>query len=141
MRLNSFYPVLMRRNVETSANFFIELFDFKVTFTSEWYVGLKNNRGFELALIDSSHETIPDKYRANCQGIILNFEVESVDEVFSQIKNRGDVSVLMEVKDEEFGQRHFMLESPDEIIIDVIQITPPSAGYSDNYTDTEKDYA
>ena len=36
----------------------------------------KNDNGFELALIDSQHETIPNNYRHMTKGIILNFEVD-----------------------------------------------------------------
>lgn len=130
----SFYPVLMTDTIDVSTNFFIELFHFEVTFTSEWYVSLKNTQGFELALIDSSHETIPDRYKANCTGVILNFEVENVDVVYAEIAKKSTVSILMEPKNEAFGQRHFMIESPDKLIIDVIQPIPPAEEYIESYT-------
>lgn len=136
----SFYPVLMSATIEKTTNFFIELFHFEVTYTSDWYISLKNQQGFELAVIDSTHETIPEKYQANCRGIILNFEVEDVDSVYAEIENT-DATILMPIKDEAFGQRHFMIESPDELIIDVIQNIPPSEEYEDSYTTTENEHA
>lgn len=138
--MTSFYPVLMSQTIEESTRFFIELFHFEVTFTSEWYVSLKNDQNFELALIESSHETIPDKYKTNCKGIILNFEVEDVDKIYAEITNRGDVSIVMEIKNEAFGQRHFMIESPDELLIDVIQNIPPSEEYLESYTTLENEH-
>lgn len=133
----SFYPVLMSVDINTAKKFFIELFHFEVTFTSEWYISLKNEQDFELALIDSSHDTIPDKYKTECKGIILNFEVEDVDSVYAEIK-KNDVTILMDIKNEDFGQRHFMIESPDELIIDIIQNIPPSEEFLESYT-TEED--
>ncbi|MBP1047663.1 glyoxalase [Enterococcus sp. BWM-S5] len=133
----SFYPVLMSTDINAAKKFFIELFHFEVTFTSEWYISLKNEQDFELALIDSSHDTIPDKYKTECKGIILNFEVEDVDSVYAEIK-KNDVTILMDIKNEDFGQRHFMIESPDELIIDIIQNIPPSEEFLESYT-TEED--
>lgn len=138
--MTSFYPVLMSQTIEESTRFFVELFHFEVTFTSEWYVSLKNEQNFELALIESSHETIPDKYKANCKGIILNFEVEDVDKIYAEITNRKDVSIVMEIKNEAYGQRHFMIESPDELLIDVIQNIPPSEEYLESYTTLENEH-
>ncbi|MGL4694551.1 VOC family protein [Enterococcus larvae] len=133
----SFYPVLMSADINAAKKFFIELFHFEVTFTSEWYISLKNEQDFELALIDSSHDTIPEKYKAECKGIILNFEVEDVDSVYAEIK-KNDVTILMDIKNEDFGQRHFMIESPDELIIDIIQNIPSSEEFLESYT-TEED--
>ncbi|MBL1225276.1 VOC family protein [Enterococcus sp. BWR-S5] len=136
----SFYPVLMSATIEETSKFFIDLFHFEVTYTSEWYVSLKNKQGFELAVIDSTHETIPKKYQANCKGIILNFEVEDVDSVYEELQ-KTEAKILMPIKDEAFGQRHFMIESPDELIIDVIQNIPPSEEYLESYAAEENEHA
>ena len=36
-------------------------------------------------------------------------------------------------KDEDFGQRHFIVEGPNKILIDVIQPIPPSEEFLKNY--------
>lgn len=41
----------------------------------------------------------------------------------------------MDIRDEVFGQRHFMIESPGHTIVDVIQVIPPSEEFSQNYTE------
>lgn len=83
----SLYPVLMSRDIQAERNFFRDVFGFQETFSSDWYISLLSE-GFELALIDVNHETIPEGFRKECQGVILNIEVENVDDVYADIKNR-----------------------------------------------------
>lgn len=40
---NSFYPVLMCKDIQKEANFFISMFDFKKVFDSDWYISLKDD--------------------------------------------------------------------------------------------------
>lgn len=130
---NSFYPVLMCNDIRKEADFFIELFDFKEAFNSDWYISLKDNEEFELAFIDSSHDTIHKQYRKECQGLILNIEVDDVNAVYSEVISRKKSSLLLDIKNEEFGQRHFIIETPSKILVDIIQIIPPSNEYLENY--------
>lgn len=131
--INSFYPVIMSKNIKKEAEFFKKVFEFKETFVSDWYISLKNEKNFEIAFIDSQHETIPEKYRKKCEGVILNIEVENVDKVFSYIMSQKEISILSELKDEDFGQRHFIIESSDGILIDIIQIIPPTEEFLEQY--------
>ena len=129
-----FYTVIMSQNIQVERDFFVELFDFQETFSSDWYISLISE-GFELALIDSEHETIPEKYSKECQGIIINIEVDNVDEIYSQIIQK-DIHLLSDIKDEDYGQRHFMIESPSHIMIDIIQEIAPSEEFIQNYTES-----
>ncbi|MHC5216659.1 VOC family protein [Enterococcus sp. LJL128] len=133
----SCYPVLMSQDIQKGAAFFMQVFGFQETFTSDWYISLKNDDDFELALIDSQHDTIPDQYRAVSQGIILNFEVDNVDQLYAEIVTKQKAPILMELQDEDYGQRHFLIESPDKLLIDVIQVIPPSDDYLEKYVETE----
>lgn len=128
---NSFYPVLMCDDIRKEADFFIKLFDFKEVFHSEWYISLKDNEGFELAMITSSHDTIPQQYQKQCAGIILNIEVDDVDSVYSKVISKDNISLLLEIQDEDYGQRHFMIETPNKILVDIIQMIPVVNEYQD----------
>lgn len=128
----SFYAVLMCKDIQKEADFFMSLFDFKKVFDSGWYISLKDD-DFELAMIDNSHDTIPKQFRKQCEGVILNIEVDDVDLLYLKIINRNDISILLEPKDEDCGQRHFMMETPSKILIDIIQNVQPTNEYLDNY--------
>ncbi|MBP2623396.1 glyoxalase [Streptococcus oricebi] len=131
--LNSFYPVLMCQEVDSCADFFTRYFHFDCVFQSDWYVSLKSKEGFELAVIASHHDTIPETYRQICQGIILNLEVENVSDLYSIFKEEKEVQIIQELRDEGFGQRHFIIAGPENILIDIIKVIPPSKQYAENY--------
>lgn len=122
----SFYPVLMCKDIQTEANFFMNLFDFKKVFDCEWYISLKDDDDYELAMIDSSHDTIPEQFRKQCQGVILNIEVNDVDAVYSKTIDVCNSSILSEIRNEDYGQRHFMIETPSKTLVDIIQMIPIS---------------
>ena len=41
--------------------------------------------------------------------------------------------IIYDIKSEDFGQRHFILSAPGNILVDVIQVISPSKEYEDNY--------
>lgn len=133
---NNVYPVFMCNDIKKEARFFMEQFDFEEVFSSEWYISLKDKDGFELAMIDSHHETIPNRYRKSCEGCILNIEVDDADALYLKIKNNKQTSLIVDIKNEDYGQRHFMIETPSKILIDVIQMILPSDEYIENYKET-----
>jgi uncharacterized glyoxalase superfamily protein PhnB len=58
--------------------------------------------------------------------------VADVDAAQDRLVCEG-VPVLMALRDEAFGQRHFMARDPNGVILDIIKPIPPSAGYAANY--------
>ncbi|GAB3533675.1 VOC family protein [Arthrobacter tecti] len=134
MTLTSFYPVILTRNVTTTADYFRTWFNFETTFSSDWYVSLVRDSNVELAILDHSHETIPDGHRAPSQGMLLNFEVDDVDQEYERLVTRGAHTPLLDIRTEDFGQRHFILRGPEGILIDVITNTPPSGEYAAQYS-------
>lgn len=136
MKANSFYPVILTDKLAESSAFYKEHFGFETVFESEWYVSLqmeKDNQSFELALLDPEHETIPAGFRRPTAGLILNFEVEDVDQEYSRLITDAKLPLHLELRDEEFGQRHFITSDPNGILIDVIKIIPPSESQSELY--------
>jgi hypothetical protein len=37
------------------------------------------------------------------------------------------------LRTEAFGQRHFIVEAPDGVMVDVITVVPPTGEYADRY--------
>ena len=131
--LNSFYPVILSNNIEVTGNFIKKYFNFKETFVSDWYISLKYENNFEIAIIDKNHETIPEGFRQQSKGIILNFEVEDGEKIYERISEDKKMNILLEVQNEEWGQRHFIFEGPDNLLIDVIQIIEPTEEFLKQY--------
>jgi catechol 2,3-dioxygenase-like lactoylglutathione lyase family enzyme len=136
MQVNSFYPVLMSREIAASRNFYVEHFGFQVTFESDWYVSLKSADGrYELAFVADNHKTVVRAYQKPVAGLLLNFEVSDVDAEYERLVRRGGLPLARELLTEDFGQRHFAVADPNGVLIDVIQIVPPSDAYAAQYTE------
>ncbi|SER55588.1 Catechol 2,3-dioxygenase [Gracilibacillus ureilyticus] len=137
MNIKSFYPVLMSEDVELTSDFYKHYFGFNSVFQVDWYTSLRQEKaGYELAIIDKNHQTIPAQFSKHVQGLILNFEVENVDEVYANLIRQAKLPLHMDIRDEEFGQRHFITSDPDGVLIDIIKIIPPSQTFHEHYKES-----
>lgn len=137
MRTTQFYPVLMVEDVAGVSAFYRAHFGFRPLFESDWYVHLQSveDPAVNLAILDGSHETIPEAARpGRAAGVLLSFEVEDVDSVHAELTAKG-LPVLLPLRDEPFGQRHFITRDPAGVLIDVIEPIPPSAEYLAQYAE------
>ncbi|WP_028610142.1 VOC family protein [Paenibacillus harenae] len=139
MKVNSFYSVILSDQVSLSAEFYRSYFGFETVFEADWYVSLRlpqeAERGFELAILEAGHPTIPAAYRRSVNGLILNFEVDHVNEEYERLIKQEKLPLLVDIRDEEFGQRHFITSDPNGVLIDVITIIPPSEAYGEQYNE------
>lgn len=133
MSVTSVYPVLMSCDVEAAASFYRDLLGFETTFESDWYISLRHGV-FELAILAHDHPTIPEGYRAVPQGVIVNLEVDDVDSVHARLAGDPAKEIVLPLRDEDFGQRHFIVAAPDGVLLDVIQPVPPSVEFAGAYT-------
>lgn len=134
MVITSLYPVLMSQDVAAAASFYRDALGFETTYDSDWYISLRLGDS-ELALLAHDHATVPEQYRALPQGVIVNLEVDDVDAVYADLTSSGENTLLLPLQDEDFGQRHFIINAPDGVLLDVIQPIPPTAAYAASYTD------
>lgn len=138
MKITSYYPVVMTAEVAATAAFYRTHLGFKPLFTTDWYVHLQreDDPAINLAVVDASHTTIPAQARGRtAAGLILNFEVEDPDAVYRRFQAAG-LPILLTLRDEDFGQRHFITSDPNGVLIDVIKPIPPSAEFSASYDPT-----
>lgn len=134
MRIDSFYPVLMTARVASTRDFYVQHFGFELTFEADWYVSLRSpDRRFELAFVAHEHATIPSEQRQAVQGLILNVEVDDADAAYQRLIQTAGLPLKRALTSEAFGQRHFITTDPNGVLIDVIQVIPPSAEYAGYY--------
>jgi uncharacterized glyoxalase superfamily protein PhnB len=134
MNVTSFYPVLMSRDVAGRAAFYSRHFGFKPLFAADWYVHLQmeSDAGVNLAILAGDHQTIPERGRGNASGMLLNFEVADVDAVHQQLVAAG-LEIVQPLRDEAFGQRHFITIDPEGVLIDVIMPIAPTGEFVAQY--------
>jgi catechol 2,3-dioxygenase-like lactoylglutathione lyase family enzyme len=137
-KLGGFYPVLATQDVAASRDFYTRHLGFEVTFEADWYVSLRRPDAphYELALLDHTHQTVPEGHRVALRGgLLLNFEVDDVDSEHHRLVVEAGLPEVLPLRTEEFGQRHFIVAAPDGVLIDVITVVPPSEEYAAHYTD------
>lgn len=134
MPLKSFYPVLLAEDVEASARFYTEHMGFSDVFRSDWYVSLKHreNPAYELAILQRTHQTIPEEFRKQTSGLLLNFEVSDARAEFERFRKAG-LRVVLPLRDEAFGQRHFIGVDPEGVMVDIIEEIPPSPEFAEQF--------
>ena len=137
MRITSWYPVIMTGDVAATAAFYVEHLDLRPLFTSDWYVHLQSvhDASVNLAVLDGDHETIPERGRGRASGLLLNLEVEDVDAVHDRFVAAG-LPILRSLRDEAFGQRHFITADPNGVLIDVITPIPPTGEFVEQYEES-----
>ncbi len=135
MKVTSYYPVLLSSDVTQAAAFYIAHFRFQPLYQADWYVHLqsRDDPSVNLALVAKDHETIPAVGRGQTGAMLLNFEVEDPDAEYVRLQSEG-VKIALALRDEDFGQRHFIVEGPDGVLIDVIRPIPPSEDHAALYT-------
>ncbi|MEI2454908.1 VOC family protein [Lysobacter firmicutimachus] len=134
MKVTSYYPVIMTHDVAGTAAFYRDHFGFVALFTADWYVHLQSAQdpSINLAVLDGRHHTIPESGRGRVGGLLLNFEVEDVDAAHERLSAAG-LPVLLSLRDEAFGQRHFITADPNGVLIDIIKPIPPSGEFVEQY--------
>lgn len=134
MKTTSYYPVLLTGDVQATTAFYVQHFRFRPLFESDWYVHLQSaeDRDVNLAILNGQHDTIPPAGRGKTSGLILNFEVEDPDAEYERAKAAG-LPILLTLRDEDFGQRHFITADPNGVLIDIIKPIPPSATFAAQY--------
>lgn len=135
MKSTQYYPVLMTDRVADTAHYYEQHFRFTRLFDSDWYVHLQSleDTGVNLAILDGNHATIPEAARGGrVAGVLLNFEVEDAGVEYQRVLDQG-LDVQLTLRDEAFGQRHFIVKDPNGVLIDVIQPIGPDETFLTQY--------
>ena len=135
MKANSYYPVLMTSKVSETTQFYKTHFRFTALFESDWYVHLQSTEdaSVNLAILDGHHESVPEHARGGqVGGLILNFEVDDPDALYRELRASG-LPIHTTLRDEAFGQRHFITADPNGVLIDIIKPIAPSADFAAQY--------
>ena len=69
------------------------------------------------------------------KGVIFSLEVDDADSAFSTAKSKA-LNIVLDLRSEDWGQRHFCIEDPNGVHLDIVQATEPTEEYLSNY-DTE----
>lgn len=116
------YPIISSDKFEKTVAFYEDHFDFVPELEMKGFVILKreNWENARLSIIDSKHAALPSGYNKPVQGMILNYPVENVIKFYDYAYNEG-LTLISEPEDEHCGRKHFYIEDPNGILIDIAQ--------------------
>lgn len=86
-----------------------------------------------MAILDGQHDTVPESHRGTASGILLTFEVDNVDAVYARFLAAG-LPIISPLRNEDFGQRHFITADPNGVLVDVITPIAPSVEFEAQFT-------
>ena len=126
MHTHSLYPLIQVTDVEATAQFYERHLGMTRVFSTDWYVQLRAtaDHPFEIALIAQDHDTIPEAGRGPTKGMILSFYVEDAAAEYARLVAAG-VPIAHALRDEVFGQRHFIATDPNGLYLDIITAIEP----------------
>lgn len=124
MKLNA---GIITENFQETKAFYTEILGFGITFENEFYVLMHTpNDSAEISFLKPNHPSQQPIFQQAFEGrgVYLTIEVENVDEVYKQLKNKN-VEFEVEIRDEDWGDRHFVIMDPNGIGIDIVTYTAP----------------
>jgi len=124
MKLNA--GIITEKLIETK-KFYTKVLDFGISFENEFYILLHTpNKASEISFLLPNHPSQKPIFQSEFlgNGVYLTIEVDNVDEVYKKLKDKG-VKMEVEIRDEEWGDRHFAIKDPNGIGIDIVTYTKP----------------
>jgi len=120
MKLNA--GIVTSKFKETK-EFYTTILKFGVTFENEFYLLLHTpNKEAEISFLLPNHPSQQPLFQKSFegQGMYLTIEVENVEKIYKEIKKQG-VEIKIDIRNEPWGDRHFAIQDPNGIGIDIVK--------------------
>ncbi len=118
---------IVTEKLSETKDFYTNILGFGVGFENEFYILMHTpDQSSEISFLKPNHPSQKPIFQSpfNGKGVYLTIEVEDVDTVYKELKEKG---VVMEfgIRDEPWGDRHFAIIDPNGIGIDIVTYTIP----------------
>ncbi|GAA4198259.1 VOC family protein [Pedobacter jeongneungensis] len=117
---------IITSKIAESKAFYTGLLNFGVTFENEFYLLLHSpDEKSEISFLLPNHESQQPLFQKafKGEGIYLTIEVDDVDEFYKKLVTKN-VKIKVDLRDEPWGDRHFAIEDPNGIAIDIVTYSP-----------------
>jgi catechol 2,3-dioxygenase-like lactoylglutathione lyase family enzyme len=131
---NSSFPVFIVKNLSTSKEYYTKHFGFNLAFENEWYMHLVSGSGIQIGFMLPNQPTQPEIFHSDYsgKGVIFSLEVDDVENAYSQAQEQK-LKIVLNLRSEDWGQRHFSVEDPNGIYLDVVQAIESTEEYQSGY--------
>ncbi|MEA5449556.1 VOC family protein [Leptolyngbya sp. CCNP1308] len=118
---------IITEKLEASKAFYRRLFDCEVIYDSDWFVLLRSGQselGFMLPNLEAQAPIFRPAFGG--KGAWITIDVDDAQAEYQRIAALG-VSIEVELRDEPWGDRHFVVIDPNGIGVDIVQHQLPQA--------------
>ena len=125
--MKSLFPDICSDALAESKSFYVALFGFVAVFEIDWYVQLRSpdDENVQIAFVARQHASVPIEFQRSPQGVVVTIETADAAAVYEQAR-RQNRKIIVDLRDEAWGQRHFMTIDPNGLLVDVVQTIAPS---------------
>ncbi len=124
IEFDAMFPVMVSTELASLKQFYESVFGFHAVFyQADFYLHLVSpNTGVQLGFLMPEHASQPDFLHARMasEGYVLSLEVKDAQAAYVQAQDLK-LMVAMELKDEDWGQRHFIIQDPAGFYIDLVE--------------------
>lgn len=124
IEFQAMFPVMVATDLEDLKQFYESVFGFSAVFYEPgFYLHLVSpNTGVQLGFLVPGHESQPAFLHARMvtEGYVMSFEVTDAQQAYQQAKDLA-LEVVMPLKDESWGQRHFIIQDPAGFRVDIVE--------------------
>lgn len=130
----SSFPVFIVKDLDAAKSFYTENFGFDVVFSGDWYIHLVSSTGVQVGFMLPDQPTQPLKFQKphSGEGVIFSLEVGDADAAFAVAKAKS-LNIALELRSEDWGQRHFCIMDPNGVYLDIVQSFEPAKEYQSDY--------
>jgi catechol 2,3-dioxygenase-like lactoylglutathione lyase family enzyme len=126
MKLNA---GIITANLAATKTFYTTVLNFKVLFENDWYFLLSTADGNDqLSFLKPNMPQQAPIFQSafGGQGVYLTIEVEDADAMYKMIKEKA-IPIEVKLRDEPWGDRHFVIKDPNGIGVDIVKYTAPGS--------------
>ncbi|WP_028022390.1 VOC family protein [Enterovibrio calviensis] len=124
IEFQAMFPVIVTPELDTLKTFYLSTFGFEAVFYDpSFYLHLVSpTTGVQLGFLVPNHASQPNFLHANMvtEGYVISLEVRDAAKAFAEAKAMN-LNIAMELKEEVWGQIHFMVEDPAGLRIDIVE--------------------
>jgi catechol 2,3-dioxygenase-like lactoylglutathione lyase family enzyme len=130
----SSFPVFTVEDLDAAKFFYTDNLGFDVVFSGDWYIHLVSTSGVQVGFLLPGQSTQPPIFQKPYigEGVIFSLEVEDADTAFAVAKSKS-LNIVLELRSEDWGQRHFCIQDPNGIYLDIVQSFEPTEEYQSDY--------
>lgn len=132
--MKSLFPDICSTDLPACKTFYESLLEFKTVFELDWYIQMQSptDERLQIAFVAQDHESVPVGYGLKPQGVVVTVEMDEVDIVYRRAQSLK-MPIVQKIRDEEWGQRHFLARDPNGLLVDLVQMIEPSEAYAKHF--------